>query len=457
MSKFIRGSIAFLVLLITVLSPLFSQTNTVSADESTPTYANGEYEIPYTIYHETNDEVSMADGYYTKTAKVVIKDGEIKVQVEYDPFITEFKVNGTPVTILSQDSSKVIAEFSVDSLADIVESEIHVVVPMINYDHWYTVRFDFDDSSIPPAPVEVPEETTPIADGKYTFDYQVLKDNADEPSSLGNYLSKPAKLVVEGQKQYVIVTLSSSNFITAFKTEVNGQLVDAEILEEDTANNTRTLKFQIDDIGKTIHTSLSMSYGMTHTVRFVPNKNTVTVDNSTETPEEETPAVKDGKYTFDYQVLKDNADEPSSLGKYLSKPAKLVVENQKQYMIVTLSSSNFITAFKTELDGQLVDAEILEEDTANNTRTLKFQIDDINKTINTSLSMSYGMTHTVRIVPNANTLTVDDSTETPDEGEGENPGTTPGEGEGENPGTTPGEGEGENPGTTPGEGEGENP
>ena len=47
--------------------------------------------------------------------------------------------------------------------------------------------------------------------------------------------------------------------------------------------------------------------------------------------------------------------------------------------------------------------------------------------------------------------------ETPDPGEGENPGETPDSGEGENPGETPNPGEEEKPGETPDSGEGENP
>ena len=418
MSKFIRISLAVIVLLVSVLNPLFSQTNSVSAEEVKTTYTDGEYKVPYEVFHATKDEKSIADGYFTKPAKVVIKEGKIKVKIEYDPSITELKVNTNPVTIVSEENNKVVAEFTVDSLEDMIQTEVHVVIPSIKYDHWYTLRFDFDASNIPPAVVE--EEMTPIADGNYTFDYQVLKENTDEASSMGKYLSKPAKLLVENQKQYMIVTLSSSNFVTELKTELNGQLVDAEVLEEDAANQTKVLKIQIDDISKMITASLKMSYGMSHVVRIVPDKTTLTEVPATETPgttdpgegngetpgttdpeegngetpgttdpgEEsgETPGTStdeekeqkgilaDGEYTIPYTVLHGTENEKSKVDDSFVKPGKLVVRDGKIYAQLEMQKGNI-----KEL---LVNSKAVKVIESNDkTQTIEFLIEDISKLV----------------------------------------------------------------------------
>ena len=438
-----------------------SEEETPAAPQEDIVYEDGEYEVDYKVLHGTAEEKSIADNYFTKPSKVIVKDGNITVQTEYSSLITEFTVNGENPTIISNDGTKTVAEFQLASLNSITEAQIHVEIPAINYDHWYNVRFDFNTENLP-----VLEEKEPLADGTYTIDYKVWKENADEASSMGNYLSKPAKLIVENGKTYIQLNLSSSNFVTGFKAEVNGEYMDADVISEDAAANTKVLRFEVQDLSGETNIQLAMSYGMSHVVRMVFDEGTVVVSEPEENPEpspgegEEEP-LADGIYTIDYKVWKENADEASSMGNYLSKPAKLIVENGKTYIQLNLSSSNFVTGFKAEVNGEYVDADVISQDAAANTKVLRFEVQDLSGETNIQLAMSYGMSHVVRMVFDESSISVDDEGENPGtipgEGEGENPGTTPGEGEGENPGTTPGEGEGENPGTTPGEGEGENP
>ena len=425
-----------------------SEEETPAAPQEDIVYEDGEYEVDYKVLHGTAEEKSIADNYFTKPSKVIVKDGNITVQTEYSSLITEFTVNGENPTIISNDGTKTVAEFQLASLNSITEAQIHVEIPAINYDHWYNVRFDFNTENLP-----VLEEKEPLADGTYTIDYKVWKENADEASSMGNYLSKPAKLIVENGKTYIQLNLSSSNFVTGFKAEVNGEYMDADVISEDAAANTKVLRFEVQDLSGETNIQLAMSYGMSHVVRMVFDEGTVVVSEPEENPEpspgegEEEP-LADGIYTIDYKVWKENADEASSMGNYLSKPAKLIVENGKTYIQLNLSSSNFVTGFKAEVNGEYVDADVISQDAAANTKVLRFEVQDLSGETNIQLAMSYGMSHVVRMVFDESSISVDD--------EGENPGTIPGEGEGENPGTTPGEGEGENPGTTPGESEGAN-
>lgn len=143
-------ALAFLVTIFSVGSTVIPLDNKAYAAESSSSsvIADGEYSIGYTIFHATNNEASMADQYYTKPAKLIVKNGQAKVQVEYSNLITEFKVNGTTATKISESGSKTTAEFSVADLEALTGAQIHVEVPAISYDHWYTVRFDFDTATL---------------------------------------------------------------------------------------------------------------------------------------------------------------------------------------------------------------------------------------------------------------------------------------------------------------------
>ncbi|PEX94443.1 heme uptake protein IsdC [Bacillus cereus] len=114
--------------------------------------ADGTYDINYVIQKAENDSASMANDYFEKPAKLVVKNGEMRVQVpmNHSAWITEFKApengNFVDAKVISKDESadKRTVEFKVDDLAKPLGVKIHVVVPSANYDHHYTIRFAFD-------------------------------------------------------------------------------------------------------------------------------------------------------------------------------------------------------------------------------------------------------------------------------------------------------------------------
>ena len=94
----------------------------------------------------------MANDYFEKPAKLIVKNGEMRVQVpmNHSAWITEFKApengNFVDAKVVSKDESadKRTVEFKVDDLSKPANCKIHVVVPSANYDHHYTIRFAFD-------------------------------------------------------------------------------------------------------------------------------------------------------------------------------------------------------------------------------------------------------------------------------------------------------------------------
>ncbi|KAB7665624.1 sortase B protein-sorting domain-containing protein [Bacillus sp. B1-b2] len=92
----------------------------------------------------------MADTYFVKPAKLVVRNGEIFAQVEMDATnIKELLVNDKAVTIISNNGKTQIVEFLVEDITKLINAKIHVVVEAFNYDHWYDIRFQFDTSDLP--------------------------------------------------------------------------------------------------------------------------------------------------------------------------------------------------------------------------------------------------------------------------------------------------------------------
>ncbi|MEI2401913.1 heme uptake protein IsdC [Niallia taxi] len=110
--------------------------------------ADGEYSINYSVLRADSDSASMADGYFKKPAKLIVENGVHKVQVGISTSaITEFKVGGANVTEISKSGESSVVQFNMNSLNSPTAGEIHVIVEDQNYDHWYTIRFDFDEST----------------------------------------------------------------------------------------------------------------------------------------------------------------------------------------------------------------------------------------------------------------------------------------------------------------------
>ncbi|GAF64433.1 putative cell surface protein [Bacillus sp. TS-2] len=132
----------FMVTLLLML-PMYAVANTNLED--------GEYSIGYTVLHSDNDSASIANDYWVKPAKIVVNNGNMVAQMTLNnsSWITEFKVHNQDVQVLSTDQAndKRVVQFPIDSFSTL-SAQIHVIVEDIDYDHGYTVRFSFDESSL---------------------------------------------------------------------------------------------------------------------------------------------------------------------------------------------------------------------------------------------------------------------------------------------------------------------
>lgn len=114
------------------------------------TIADGTYDVGFRVLKEENTEASMADDYLEKPAKVTVQNGKATVQMvlKNSSWWKEFKVEGKAVRTVSEADDVRVVEFDVADLTQMVKANIHVIVPDINYDNHYVIRFDFDTSGL---------------------------------------------------------------------------------------------------------------------------------------------------------------------------------------------------------------------------------------------------------------------------------------------------------------------
>ncbi|WP_342495833.1 heme uptake protein IsdC [Bacillus sp. FSL K6-0994] len=148
MKKRMRLSVFMAVFLLALMLP-FSNAQAAALKDGT-------YSVNYTVLKAEGNAVSMANDYWLKPAKVIAKNGNLKVQmtIKNSSWVTEFKVPGnggyvdTTVLSTNKKANTRLVQFQAQSLSKPIKSKIHVTVKSADYDHDYTIQLKFDESSI---------------------------------------------------------------------------------------------------------------------------------------------------------------------------------------------------------------------------------------------------------------------------------------------------------------------
>ena len=128
-------------------------------------------------------------------------------------------------------------------------------------------------------PAFVPEKAAAagkFADGEYSIPFTVLKDTGNEQSTTADYMVSPAKVIVQNDKTYVVVTLNNSSWWQYFKVQSGGGFADVQVLSNDTANDKRVVKFEVNDIDQLVNAKIHIivsgipgfSYDNKYDIRF---------------------------------------------------------------------------------------------------------------------------------------------------------------------------------------------
>jgi heme-binding NEAT domain protein len=213
MSKMLKVLFSLLIMLA-----VFPGSNSVEAASK---YADGEYSVPFTVLKNNSNEQSVTNDYLTSPAKLVVKDGKnlIQITIKNKSWWQYFRVqNGGSfgnVTVLSEGKDTQLVQFEVQDVDKLVNAKVHIIVPEINYDNKYGVRFNFNTANV-----------AAIAAGNTssTVDKTTTKTTEKSTASTETTTTKPESNPQTGDNTpiflFVVLLLASGFFIVrrvAFK------------------------------------------------------------------------------------------------------------------------------------------------------------------------------------------------------------------------------------------------
>lgn len=83
-----------------------------------------------------------------------------------------------------------------------------------------------------------------LDDGNYSIEYEVLKAGESSVSIANDYFKKPAKLIVNGSKQYVEITIGKSHWTK--KVTINNE--KEQLISENKDEDLRVVQFPLNNI-----------------------------------------------------------------------------------------------------------------------------------------------------------------------------------------------------------------
>lgn len=209
-----KKNVVFLVALIVMLIvPTFAPQKAAAASP----YADGEYTVPFSVLKDTGSELSATAEYVVSPAKLIVQNGKMHVimTLNNSSWWQYFRVNGAEVQVVSEDTAndKRVVKFEVKDITQLVGAKIHIIVtgiPGFTYDNKYDIRFKFNSSNIPVAPVAEKPATAPVPKPKpaepekaATTPVQKPADTKEEktPEVTPKIEEKPAKEEVVSEKK----------------------------------------------------------------------------------------------------------------------------------------------------------------------------------------------------------------------------------------------------------------
>lgn len=168
------------------LFQVMSTTNVVSA----ATFENGTYNIPFELKEAGTNNASIADGYFSKPAKLIVENGVnyIQLTTTESDWIKSISGPHGSATVISESGNTRTVQFEAGNLSNPVNLKMHVVVPKevagMEYDNHHSVRAAFNTNGIPTASTGQAEVKEVNAENG-----SVTNPKTGDSSSIGLYIS----------------------------------------------------------------------------------------------------------------------------------------------------------------------------------------------------------------------------------------------------------------------------
>lgn len=298
--------------------------------------------IDFTVNKDKSNEVSYMDQYMVKPAKVYFENGETYVEMTlksasyWKSFELYDESGAIAIQTVKEDhqaDTKVI-KFKVKPGSQSLTSKVHIVVPAINYDNKYTTHVNFKEV-IPSAPTT--QNSNQQDTGKINSNDKAKDDSNHSTTDQQQ----------DNTKQNVVDTQQAP------AKDSNHEKPQTELLKQETPKNTTTKNDEKPITKKEVP---------------IPDK----VKNPTGSNQGSTIQEK-ATSTLGYMVYKNGSSEISYMDQYMVKPARIVEENGKQYVELTLKSASYWKSFELFDHDKKLNVTTVSEDQSADTKIIRFE------------------------------------------------------------------------------------
>ena len=189
-------------------------------------FADGTYDVKYQVNKPGSISASMANDYFLKPAKLIVKDGKMAIQltIKNSTWVTEFNPPGGASIVSRNDGADSrVMKFNVSSVTSPLTVAMKIDIDEIDYHHGYKVDFVFDASNVPAKTAE--KTTTTTSTSKETSN----NTNATSSNSGSSNAGKSSTSSTNVETSNDSVAASSTTVAEEGETEqvVNPQTSDA--------------------------------------------------------------------------------------------------------------------------------------------------------------------------------------------------------------------------------------
>ncbi|WP_018591122.1 NEAT domain-containing protein [Terrisporobacter glycolicus] len=278
----------------------------------------------------------------------------------------------------------------------------------------------FGSTLTPVSAAEIMKNSTAITqyvEGTYDISVKLRKTNSSTENSMANKYLKSSKIEVSKGKMYMTMTFEGdeqykiATLLQKVQPVINGKEVTGVKTTNNSSENTKTIKFEINSLEDKISLNLEMNIGFVITascdvemgkinIPTVPDDDAVTsptpsVPDEGENDKED---IKENEKNLETVLKHETQDKDSSANRYLQS-SKLKTVGNKKYMVMNFNNGNMFTAMKASVNGKEVDTKF-EYDEKSDIATVEFEVSSLEDkmlltfTYNTPIG---SMTHSARI------------------------------------------------------------
>lgn len=247
-------------------------------------------------------------------------------------------------------------------------------------------------------------------DGTYSLPVGFYKfDAPEETSGANNFIEKTAQLVVNNGNYTVDITLKSGDAWHEFKVKSGNDFVDVQTVSENPEDNTRVVRFQVEDLEQPIHGKIHIimgAYNEKYDIYIKFDASNIPLKDEEENTDGGGEGPGDGGNP-DYEPAEDtrvvgnliteneaedvyevNYDTGSQATKtYLLNPVKILVKDNDQYVQIQIKDSG-VKFFKSlKFNGE----EVIWSSTTEAPYVIQYKLKNgIDDTINVSMVIDTG-------------------------------------------------------------------